>query len=467
MRGTHGWAEVSRERKREIIDAIVANTPTTGPVHAELDLTDRCNVACYFCNQQDLRTKEQIPIQKTTELIDELASTGLRSVRLSGGGDPLFHREINDVLAHLAKRGIVVDNLTTNGVALNHEIAGYLVKNNAREVIFSLNAVDAADYARMMKVKPALFDKVITAIKTLVEVRGDSIYPSIVVQFLLDRSNLTRIVEMYDLGRSLGVDRIAMNAVLEIPRERIDRELLLRPVDADLAEPYVEEVLRKDADIGLLQIDFAVHGWNDMMKRVRDRAGTEPTNMHPTAPSFREHNGGCFFAWYTAAVTGNGDIRPCCLLLNPDVPPLGNVHEASMAEHWRGPAFQKMRDEMREVLLRRGKIEYDPKRFTILKEVCVKPGLCWLKNMYFRVDDEFYAELDAKLEMVRKREVRWLGTPKQMKRRADVFLYDHPKVKEFVSGTRLRRTYDWLRDSTRPLRVALKRHLHINLTDAA
>ncbi|HEX3578834.1 MAG TPA: radical SAM protein, partial [Thermoanaerobaculia bacterium] len=244
MRGTHGWAEVSRERKREIIDAIVANTPTTGPVHAELDLTDRCNVACYFCNQQDLRTKEQIPIQKTTELIDELASTGLRSVRLSGGGDPLFHREINDVLAHLAKRNIVVDNVTTNGVALGREIAEYLVQNKAREVIFSLNAVDAADYARMMKVKPALFDKVITAIKTLVEVRGDSIYPSIVTQFLLDRSNITRMVEMYDLGRSLGVDRIAMNAVLEIPRERIDRELLLRPEDAELAEPYVEEVLR-------------------------------------------------------------------------------------------------------------------------------------------------------------------------------------------------------------------------------
>jgi MoaA/NifB/PqqE/SkfB family radical SAM enzyme len=467
MRGTHGWAEVSRERKREIIDAIVANTPTTGPVHAELDLTDRCNVACYFCNQQDLRTKEQIPIQKTTELIDELASTGLRSVRLSGGGDPLFHREINDVLAHLARRGVVVDNLTTNGVALNHEIAGYLVNNKAREVIFSLNAVDAADYARMMKVKPALFDKVITAINTLVAVRGDSIYPSIVLQFLLDRSNITRIVEMYDLGRSLGVDRIAMNAVLEIPRERIDRELLLRPEDANLAEPYVEEVLRKDAGAGLLQIDFAVYGWNTMMDRVRARAGTVSTNMYPTAPSFRDRNDGCFFAWYTAAVTGNGDIRPCCLLLNPDVPPLGNVHEKPMSEHWRGPAFQKMRDEMREVLLRGGKVDYDPKRFTILKEVCVKPNLCWLKNMYFRVDEEFYAELDAKLEKVRRKEVRWLGTPKQIKRRADVYLYDHPKVKDLVSGDRLRRTYDWLRDSTRPLRVALKRHLHINLTDAA
>jgi MoaA/NifB/PqqE/SkfB family radical SAM enzyme len=458
---------VSRERKREIIDAIVANAPTKGPVHAELDLTDRCNVACYFCNQQDLRTKEQIPIQKTTELIDEMAENGLRSVRLSGGGDPLFHREINDVLTHLASRNIVVDNVTTNGVALNRDIASFLVANKGREVIFSLNAVDAADYARMMKVKPALFDKVIENIKTLVEVRGDSIYPSIVTQFLIDRDNVTRMVEMYDLARSLGVDRIAVNAVLEIPRERIDRELLLRPEDAELAEPFVEELLRKDADAGLLQIDFAVWGWNKMMTRVRDRVGIQPTNMYPVAPSFKDRNDGCFFAWYTAAITGNGDIRPCCLLLNPDVPPLGNVHDASITEHWRGPMFEKMRDEMREILLRGGKIDYDPKRFQVLKEVCVKPGLCWLKNMYFKFDEEFYAELDAKLEVVRKKEVRWIGTPKQIKRRADVFLYDHPKVRELISTQRWRKTYDWLRDSSRPLRVVLKRRLHINLTDAA
>ena len=63
--------------------------------------------------------------------------------------------------------------------------------------------------------------------------------------------------------------------------------------------------------------------------------------------------------------------------------------------------------------------------------------------------------------------MRWIGTPKQVKRRADVFLYDHPKLKELVSSHRLRKTYDWLRDSSRPLRVALKRRLYINLTDAA
>src|ERR1051325_11875908 len=103
MRGSHGWAEVSRERKRDIIEAIVANKPTKGPVHAELDLTDRCNVACYFCNQQDLRTKDSIPLPKLTDLIDELAEGGLKSVRLSGGGGPLFHPGGGKVSEHLGE----------------------------------------------------------------------------------------------------------------------------------------------------------------------------------------------------------------------------------------------------------------------------------------------------------------------------------------------------------------------------
>lgn len=93
--------------------------------------------------------------------------------------------------------------------SLTRDIAEYLVRNKAREVIFSLNAVDAADYARMMQVKPALFEKVLANIRGLIEVRGDSIFPSIVVQFLLDRSNFTRMTEMYDLAAPLGVDRIA------------------------------------------------------------------------------------------------------------------------------------------------------------------------------------------------------------------------------------------------------------------
>ncbi len=45
---------------------------------------------------------------------------------------------------HLATRDVVIDNLTTNGVALTADVATRLVRNRAREVIVSLNAADAA-----------------------------------------------------------------------------------------------------------------------------------------------------------------------------------------------------------------------------------------------------------------------------------------------------------------------------------
>jgi MoaA/NifB/PqqE/SkfB family radical SAM enzyme len=459
MRGTHGWAEVSRERKREIIEAIRDNRPTRGPVHAELDLTDRCNVACYFCNQQDLRTKDSIPLPKLTDLIDELAETGLRSVRLSGGGDPLFHRDVIPTLDHLASRNIIVDNVTTNGVALTNEVATRLVNGKAREVIFSLNAVDAEDYARMMKVKPALFDKVCANIKNLVAVRGDSIYPSIVIQFLIDKGNFHRLVDMYELGRSLGPDRIAINAVLEIPQQRIEYEKLLSLDDNVHAAPLVEEILRRDKDAGLLQIDFAYPQWNEMLQRAREKVGTVPHNSYPTASSFKQENGGCFFAWYTAAITGNGDIRPCCLLLNPGVKPLGNIHDKpKFADHWNGPAFAKMRDEMREVLLTKHKTPYHASKFEILKEPCVIDGLCWLKNMYFRGDEQFYAELNEALTEMRKKEVTLLSTSNQSRKRAAMlFVQEHPRTKK---------AWDWFRDSSRPMRKYLKSRLGWDLTDA-
>ena len=74
MAASHGWALVSAERKREIIAAICDDTAPRGPLHVELDLTDRCNVACYFCNQQDVRTRQQLPLGRVLELLDEASS---------------------------------------------------------------------------------------------------------------------------------------------------------------------------------------------------------------------------------------------------------------------------------------------------------------------------------------------------------------------------------------------------------
>jgi MoaA/NifB/PqqE/SkfB family radical SAM enzyme len=403
MRASHGWEEIDRSRKREIIAGIASGRATRGPVHAELDITDRCNVACYFCNQQDVRTKEQVSLAHLVRLIDELAEGGLKSVRLSGGGDPLFHSAVLDVLDHLHRRSVVVDNLTTNGVLLGPEVARRLVAHGAREVIFSLNAVDAADYHRMMAAQPKTFDRVVESIRGLVRERGDGPSPGVVIQFLLDRHNFWELPRMYELGRSLGADRIAVSVVLEIPLERIDRSVLLLPEDGEALRPYLEEVLRQDRDAHLLQLFFPIAEWNQLVEKIKTEQGHgAETPLVTTAPSFQEKNGHCFFGWYTATIRGNGDMYPCCLLMSPGYKPLGNALNGRFVDHWNGPAFTKMRQEQREVLMAGDQAAFDPSRFQVLKRQCVEPGLCWLKNMYFRGDEQFYAELGRALDRARR-----------------------------------------------------------------
>ncbi len=407
MRASHGWAEIDAARKREIIAGIVSGGATRGPVHAELDITDRCNVACYFCNQQDVRTKEQISLAHLTRLIDELAQNGLRSVRLSGGGDPLFHSAILEFLDHLHRRGVVIDNLTTNGVLLGPDVARRLVAHRAREVIFSLNAVDAPDYQRMMKAQPRTFDRVVESIRGLVRERGRSSYPGVVVQFLIDRRNFTELARMYELGRALGADRIAVSNVLDIPLDRIDRELLLTPEDTEALRPHLEEILRRDRDARVLMPHFPVDEWNEIVASYRRRIATGPEAPPiATAPSFREENGHCFFGWYTATIRGNGDLYPCCLLMSHDYAPLGNAINGRFVDHWNGPAFTRLRQEQRDVFLAGDQAAFDPQQHRVLKRQCVERGLCWLKNMYFRGDEAFYAELGRALEKARRRERR-------------------------------------------------------------
>lgn len=446
QRATHGWAHVDALRKREIIDAIVRGTATRGPAHLELNLTDRCNVKCYFCNQQDLRTSESLSLAHIENLLDELVPAGLKSVRLAGGGDPLFHKEIGRVLDALALRGVIVDNVTTNGVGLSSDITQRLVEHHAREVLVSLNAGSAADYARMMQVRPQTFDRVTSNIRELTSRRGDAPLPTVVVQFLIDRENVTAIPEMYRVARDLGADVIAMNLVGEIPLERISPELILGPADAELLRVPLRETLELDRDRRLLQLWFQHPEMNAVLLEEQKRTGVAANPGFATSPSFRDENGGCFFAWYSAVVRGNGDLHLCCLTQNPEIAPVGSVKERSFADEWNGPTFTQARKEMRDVLLARGDIRFSYEQFQVLQPFCVINGQCYLKNSYFRPDDDFYRELGAALEELRGRErVQYVTRRDRL---------------QSTLGPRWRRAfvlYDFLRDRTRPLRHRLRR----------
>jgi len=453
---SHGWALVDARRKDELIRAIAIGRATAGPLHAELDLTDRCNVACYFCNQQDTRTKLQIPLERAVGLIDEMAEAGLASVRLSGGGDPLHHREILAILDHLHRRGVVVDNLTTNAVSLTPSVARRLIDQEAREVNVSLNTVDGADYRRMMQVKPALFDRVLDNVRHLLAVRGERRLPIVTLQFLLDRRNAPRALEMDDLAREIGADRIVLSAVQQIADDRLSGSDLLDAGDAERLLPVFTEIYRRHppGEPLDLELNLDVQGLGPMLAAARRRAGAAPASPFPIAPSFRAQDGGCFFAWYSTAITGNGNVYPCCQLIRPKGPVMGNVLEQGAGGVWHGERYERLRHEMREALLDGADRNLDPARFEILDPVCHTPGRCWLKTMYFQWDDAFYARLHEAVEAARTNRAR----VRVARGAAAAVTGRLPWLAPAV---------DRLRDASRPLRVWLRHRFGLDLTEAS
>jgi MoaA/NifB/PqqE/SkfB family radical SAM enzyme len=78
----------------------------------------RCNLSCAYCNEYDDHSKP-VPIEEMRRRIDSLASFGTSIITISGG-EPLLHPELEEIIRHIRRRGIIA-GLITNGYLLVRE----------------------------------------------------------------------------------------------------------------------------------------------------------------------------------------------------------------------------------------------------------------------------------------------------------------------------------------------------------
>jgi cyclic pyranopterin phosphate synthase len=96
---------------------------THGRVHTDLriSVTDRCNLRCVYCMEEDFEFMPRSDIL-TFEEIERFAGVarrlGIDSVRLTGG-EPLLRNGIVDLVARVASAGFADLSMTTNGARLS------------------------------------------------------------------------------------------------------------------------------------------------------------------------------------------------------------------------------------------------------------------------------------------------------------------------------------------------------------
>lgn len=84
------------------------------PIHAVLIPTNRCNLKCSFCNCANRNVFEEMDLDTAYHVIDAMTKLGIKVMTLSGGGEPLLHPDIIQIIQYIKSRGIEI-GLVTNG----------------------------------------------------------------------------------------------------------------------------------------------------------------------------------------------------------------------------------------------------------------------------------------------------------------------------------------------------------------
>src|SRR5207244_12473468 len=136
------------DRKVRMIDKSLLSTEH--PILVHIIPTRRCNLACTYCNEFD-DLSQPVPLEQMKRRLDLLADMGTSVITISGG-EPLLHPELDEIIRHIRRRGMIA-GMITNGYLLTAERIGRLNRAGLEHLQISIgNAVPDEVSMKSLKV---------------------------------------------------------------------------------------------------------------------------------------------------------------------------------------------------------------------------------------------------------------------------------------------------------------------------
>ena len=401
----YSWERLDADEKAAILRSIAEGSPAPPPRVVEISWQDRCNIDCFFCSTAEIRAgNSELSAARLEGLFDEMRDLGVKGVRLMGGGEPLFRKDAAALIAGLGRRGLRVTDVTTNGVLLNEPVIRALFETGCDEICVSLNTAEAASYAAMMQTAPKNFDRVVANVRRAAAIKRETGADCLIkVQFLVYRDNYRQLPEMYRLFRETGADRFWLNGLYPVrPMPRmagVEIDEMIRLYEAVLAEDYFERLERfsfweRSIAERIAEAERRVFAAAPISRRARVKYRQLFDSEARRARKASALHEFCLVGWYSMTVNANGDAATCCILQDHT---LGNVATRSLAEIWGGPAYERFRAELREIMARRGRVGGLGHACSVAG-VCSEKGACPTRSYYWGGDLEFRSEFHRLVE---------------------------------------------------------------------
>ena len=173
------------------------------PIYVEISPVGACNHRCTFCAVDYIGYKaNMIGLEVMKKTLWDMSVLGVKSVMFAGEGEPLLHKQIDEMVIFARDCDIDV-SFTTNGVLLDK--LSWL--NLCSWVKVSINAGTKETYAKIHRTKEKDWDKVWTNLEAAVKRKGNC---TIGVQAVLLPENSLEMFTLAVRCKEIGVDYLVI-----------------------------------------------------------------------------------------------------------------------------------------------------------------------------------------------------------------------------------------------------------------
>lgn len=288
----------------------ISNLSISRPLSVQLEITENCNFQCIHCYNLDSdlhNRKSMIANDDTICLVArKLVESNIFFVTITGG-EPLINKPLTKKLIRIFKDNNIKVSLNTNMSLMDDDFIDFLKDNPVDGILTSCPSINKELY---LQITNANIDKFICALQKLL-----SAQIKCCVNIVVSKKNIHDVrntaLSLIDLGvKSLGITPMTLN--MNYPRP----DLLL---DKDEIVNYVlKEILwiRKNLNINV-----------DILEAL-------PKCLFPIdhiGENYFFYNRSCTAGRINAAISCNGDMRPCTHISKV----YGNILNMDIEEIWK------------------------------------------------------------------------------------------------------------------------------------
>jgi pyrroloquinoline quinone biosynthesis protein E len=279
------------------------------------ELTHRCPLQCPYCSNplELLKANRELDTATWAELFNQAADLGVLQVHLSGG-EPTLRRDLDQLVAALATRGVYT-NLITAGIGIAEGRIEALAEAGLDHLQLSFQGARPYTTDLIGNMRGSHEKKLDTAR------RARAAGLPLTINAPVHRLNIEQVPEFIELALDLGAERLEIANVQYAGWALANRNALMPDRDAVARQIEIVEAAQERL-VGIMNIDFV------------------PPDYFATYPK------PCMGGWARDAfmVTPDGTVLPCHAAQTIPSLSFERFPERSLAEIWvDSPAFNAFR----------------------------------------------------------------------------------------------------------------------------